>query len=159
VPHEVKEWIDVKAQRCAAGLGPSRVTDLPVVAWDVYPEPVSDAPQSARWTSERPVALFAEDAVSATLEFRRPDAAPDRPVRVTTHSSGGTQVLTLDSAAWRRLTVRFSPGPLGWLRRAQRVDLHVEPWFVPGARDPASRDLRRHGVQWRILAIEEAPGR
>jgi len=159
VPLEVKEWIDLKAQRCAAGLGPSRVTDLPVVAWDVYPEPVPGEPGSARWTSERPVALFARDAVSATLELRRPDAAPDRLVRVTTSSSGGTQVLMLDSAAWRRVTVRFSPGPLAWLRHAQRVDLLVEPWFVPGARDPTSRDLRRHGVQWRILAIGEAAGR
>jgi hypothetical protein len=156
VPQELKGWIDLKAQRCAAGLAPTPIRDLPLVAWDVYPEPVPDASSSARWTSERPVALFTREAVSATLALRRPDASSKGPVRVTLLSSGGRQVLTLDSGEWHDVTVRFASSPLAWLRRAQRVDLRVEPWFVPGARDPDSRDLRRHGVQWRVLAVEKA---
>jgi hypothetical protein len=156
VPEEIKGWIDLKAQRCAAGLAPPPIQDLPFVAWGVYPEPVPDESSSARWTSERPVALFTREAVSATLALRRPDASPYLPVRVTLLSSSGTQVLALDSGEWHVVTVRFAPGPLVWLRRAQRVNLRVEPWFVPAARDPKSNDLRRHGVQWRILAVEKA---
>ena len=156
VPQEIKGWIDLKAQRCAAGLAPPPIQDLPFAAWDVYPEPVPDASSSARWTSERPVVLFTREAVSATLALRRPDASSKEPVRVALLSSGGRQVLTLDSGDWHDVTVRFAPSPLVWLRRAQRVELRVEPWFVPGARDPNSRDLRRHGVQWRILAVDKA---
>jgi hypothetical protein len=156
VPQEIKGWIDLKARRCAAGLAPTPIRDLPLVAWDVYPEPVPNESPSARWTSERPVALFTREAVSATLALRRPDASSKGPVRVTLLSSGGRQVLTLDSGEWHDVTVRFASSPRAWLRRAQRVDLRVEPWFVPGARDPHSRDLRRHGVQWRVLAVEKA---
>ena len=77
-------------------------------------------------------------------------------MRVALLSSGGRQVLTLESGDWHDVTVRFAQSPLVWLRRAQRVDLRVEPWFVPAARDPNSRDLRRHGVQWRVLAVDKA---
>jgi hypothetical protein len=151
VPPEIKEWIDAKAQRCAAGLAPTPIWGLPFVAWDVFPE-VERGEDSAsyRWTSERPVALFTRDAVSATLAVRRPDASPRNPVRVRIVSSAGTDLLTLDSSGWRTVTVKFNPGLLVSLRRAQRVDLHVEPWFVPAARDPKSGDLRRHGVQLRV---------
>jgi len=107
-----------------------------------------------RWTSERPVALFARDSLSATLALRRPDATADHPVRVTILGSGGTRFLVLDSGEWRNVTVRFDQGPLVWLRAAQRVDLRVQPWFVPAAQDPKSNDLRRHGLQWRVLSVE-----
>ena len=147
VPPEIKAWIDLKAERCAAGLAPGDVSNLSAVSWDVFPEVERDGPQAFRWTSERPVALFPRDAVSATLAVRRPDASPGNPVRVTIFSSGGTGQVTLDSGDWRTVAVPFRPGALSVLRRAQRVDLRVEPWFVPAARDPRNGDMRRHGVQ------------
>jgi hypothetical protein len=150
VPPEIKAWIDVKAERCAAGLAPGHASNLPAVSWDVFPEVERDGPHAFRWTSERPVALFPRDAVSATLAVRRPDASPGNPVRVAIFSSGGTGHVTLDSGDWRTVTVQFRPGVLSVLRGAQRVDLRVEPWFVPAARDPRSGDMRRHGVQLRV---------
>jgi hypothetical protein len=153
VPPEIKAWTDVKAERCAAGLDPGDVLNLPAVSWDVFPEVERDGPHAFRWTSERPVALFPRDAESATLAVRRPDASPGSPVRVTIFGSGGTGQVTLDSGDWRTVTVPFRPDVLSALRRAQRVDLRVEPWFVPAARDPGSRDMRRHGVQLRVEGL------
>lgn len=157
VPAELQNWIDLKARRCAAGLAPTPIADLPVVTWGVYPEPAHDAPFAYRWTSERPVALFPAGAPALGLAVRRPDASSATPVRVTVLGSTGTEVLTLDSSQWRETRVHASPGLLAWLRRAHRVDVRVTPWFVPAALDRTSNDLRRHGVQWRVLSVEGAP--
>ena len=158
VPQELKDWIDLKAQRCAAGLKPTGITALPAVTWGVYQDVTQAEGPTYRWTSERPVALFARDSLSATLALRRPDATADHPVRVTILGSGGTRSPVLDSGEWRNVTVRFDQGPLVWLRAAQRVDLRVQPWFVPAAQDPKSNDLRRHGLQWRVLSVEAPLG-
>jgi hypothetical protein len=154
VPQELKDWIDLKARRCTAGLPPPPIADLSVVTWGVYPEPAREEPFAYQWTSERLVALFTRRTAAPTLALRRPDGSMNNQVRVTILSSFGMEVLTLDSAQWREVTVRMSPGPQVWLRRAQRVDVRVEPWFVPAAQDPKSNDLRRHGVQWRVLSVE-----
>jgi hypothetical protein len=155
VPQEIKAWVDLKARRCAAGLQPTALADVPFVIWDAYEDDARTEPPGFRWTSERPVLLFSRQAGSATLSLRRPDATPANPVRVTIRSSGGTQVLTLDSGQRRDVIVTFADGPSVWLRRSQRVDIEVKPWFVPAARDPASRDLRRHGIQLGVLLAHD----
>jgi hypothetical protein len=151
VPVEVRSWLDSKRTLCGAGVVPPRLADLPIVSWDVYAEEREADSVPYRWTSERPVLLLRRDSTAVTLAVRRPDASVDHPVRVTLRSSSGTAVVTLTSGDWSSATVNLTDGPLAWLRRGQRIGLHVEPWFVPAARDRQSRDLRRHGVQLNVV--------
>jgi len=60
-------------------------------------------------------------------------------------------VVTLDSSEWKFATVHFSRSALAWMRNGRRVDVRIEDWFVPAVLDPSSADLRRLGVELRIV--------
>jgi hypothetical protein len=154
VPDEIKTWLDQKSQRCASGLSPTPMTDLPIISWGVYADERDASGEGYRWTSDRAVLLARQHASAVTLALRRADATPIGPVHATITASGTSAVVTLDSSAWKFATVRLRPNALAWLRAAQRVDITVSPWFVPAVVDPLSSDLRRHGVELRIVSIQ-----
>jgi hypothetical protein len=78
---------------------------------------------------------------------------PARPVVVTIDSDSRQTVVTVASKDWQYTTVPLSPGLLAWIRARQRVDIHVTPWFVPAVVDPRSADIRRLGVELRIVGL------
>lgn len=152
IPDEIKAWLDLKANDCQAGRPVGRLTDLPVIAWNVHGEERVEDGTSFRWTSDHAVLLSNRTAKSMTLAIRRPGASA-QPSHVTV--AGGLKIATvmLDSEDWKFVTVRFRPGLLGWLRAGSRVDLDVDSWFVPALLDPHNTDLRRFGVQMRVVDV------
>ncbi len=150
VPDEIKTWLLLKRPHCDRGLLPPAVRELPVVAWGMHGEQ-DDQEVAYRWTSDEAVLLVRRDIPVQTLALRHPDASTASPIRVTV--TGGTAPIdfVLDAPDWRFATLRFSDGILERLRQAHRVDIRVSPWFVPALRDPAQQDLRRYGVQFRIV--------
>jgi hypothetical protein len=152
VPDEIREWIGVKLTACHAGLAPPRLRDLRMVSWGVY-NPEGEGTAAYRWTSEQAVLLLRRDVSSMTVALRRPDASTDRPVVATIRGSRTTARVTLDSGDWSFATVDVVEGPLAWLRRGHIVTIDVTPWFVPAALSAQSEDLRRHGLQLKVVDL------
>ncbi len=150
VPAEIKSWLTEKARTCDAGLPALSLLTLPTVSWGVYAEE-RDASTTFRWTSDEAVILARNDIHSISLAVRRPGATMSQPVRATIFANGKTTTVTLDSDEWQYVTIHFQPSVLAWLRQAQRLDINVPSWFVPAASDPKSSDLRRLGVEFRIV--------
>ena len=130
------------------------MTELPVISWGLYDNERDAAGATYRWTADHAVLLARQQASTVTLALRRSDATPVGPVQARIDASGGRTIVTLDSGAWKFATMRLRPNALAWLRAGQRVDVTVSPWFVPAVADPLSTDLRRHGVELRIVSIQ-----
>lgn len=150
LPNEIRGWLSQKQQRCDGATAPPRISELPVVSWGLYDEQEEDG-IAYRWTSDEAVLIFGRDTSSAAFGFRRQDASAASPVRVTLQSGRTPIEVVLDSTEWTFATVRFAPGILTTLRQGHRVDIGVTPWFVPALRDPTQLDVRRFGVQFRII--------
>lgn len=155
VPVEIKTWLIQKSERCRSGEPPSRLSDLPVVSWGLHDDEHkhTDGGDVYRWTSDHVVFAVRRAARSIALAIRRPDATSTHPVAV--HIRGGTATtnVLLESGDWRYVTVSFAPGVLATLRAGHRLDVDVSPWFVPAVLDPKGTDVRRFGVQLRIVGV------
>ena len=153
VPPEIKTWLGNKSERCHDGEPRSRLSDLPVVTWGVYDDERTDDGDAYRWTSDHVVLAVRQDSRSIALAVRRPDASTTNPVSVQMRAGRRTSTVLLESGDWQYVTVPFSPGVLATLRDGYRLDVDVSPWFVPAVVDPKNADVRRFGVQLRVIAV------
>jgi hypothetical protein len=149
VPTEVKQWLEQKRARCRQEEEPGSLTALRSASWGMYEPEAGGEP--FRWTSDRAAVLTSIDASQADLQFRRPGASPSAPVLVTIDTGRERRQVRLESADWTRIVAPLPDGGWqafrSWLRQAHRIDVTVEPFFVPALIDPQSRDVRRRGVQ------------
>jgi hypothetical protein len=157
VPQELKDALARAPAACRAGTRPPGPASLPIVTWGAYGNETDELGRTFRWTSGAVVVLVRPGEPRLMLAVRSPRAAPGHPVVVTLASRGTGQTLTLRSPDWAYATVRLAPGPLGWLRRMNRMDLTVRPVFVPRAVDPASQDARTLGVELRWVSAAGPP--
>jgi hypothetical protein len=153
VPGEVKAWLVRKAQACRDGAEPSRLTDVPVATWGLHGEEREPSGETFRWTSDQGVMLVARRTSSLALAIRRPDATPANPVSVRIRGGKALTSVVLTSHSWQYVTVTFDSGILTALRSAHRIDIDVTRWFVPAVLDPKSPDLRRFGVQVKVVKL------
>ena len=156
VPEALRGWIDARVEGCRSGREPPRMVDLPLVMWGVHEERRLASGEAVHVTADRVVMLTPLHTRVVALAVRREDAEQDRRVRVAIRHGRRTHDLTLDSSEWHYATISLTPTLLARTRRSHRVDVEVLDWFVPAVRDPLSTDLRRFGVELRV--ITPAPG-
>ncbi|MCC7009487.1 MAG: hypothetical protein IT184_11795 [Acidobacteria bacterium] len=150
VPAEIKQYLRDKTEQCASGAAIRSLTDLDQIWWGTFDATVPAGEDAYRWTEDRATALFRREARRVTLELRAV-----RAVSVTAVVDGAETVLPLQIDAWTSFTFDLTArGPLTWLRAAHRLDLFIDGWVVPADDDPASTDLRRHGVQLGSVRVE-----
>ena len=101
--------------------------------------------------------LLARETTEVTLALRRFDATATEPVEARFLVNGLATSVLMDSDDWRTVTFTFEPSLLAWLRKGQRVDVTISPWFVLAEQDPQSSDLRRFGAQIRLVNIASTP--
>jgi len=152
-PLELKRWLQEKAERCAAGVALEPLADVPLVIWGAY-DVADPSGERSRWTSDHAVLFARQQAQVLTLAVRRTDATQAAPVHVNLAGGITPTAVTLDSSDWKYATIRLSPSLLARLRAGHRIDVRIAPWFVPAASDPRSTDLRRLGVELRIVALQ-----
>jgi hypothetical protein len=153
VPTELKMWLERKRQICNEGGSPPSVADLPRVSWGLYVPERGPGGETYRWTSDHVVLLVGREASSLALAFRIPSASVTSPVTVEVRGSAQPITVRLESGEWQYLTVRWTSSLLTAMRAAHRLDIDVRPWFVPAVLDPKSTDLRRRGVQMRLIDL------
>lgn len=153
VPVEIKTWLADKRERCRKGEPPSRLSDLPVVSWGLNDHEQTEEGPLYRWTSDHAVLAIRPSARSIALAVRRPDASTTRAVSVRMRGGTTTTNLLIESPDWQYVTVAFSHGVLATMRAGHRLDLDVSPWFVPAVLDPKNADVRRFGIQLRVIAV------
>ena len=152
VPEALRGWIDARVEACRSGSEPPRMVDLPLVMWGVHEERRLASGEAVHVTADRVVMLTPLQTRVVAVAVRREDATRDRPVRVAIRHGWRTNDLTLDSSEWHYATISLTPSLLARTRRSHRVDVEVLDWFVPAVRDPLSTDLRRFGVELRVIS-------
>jgi hypothetical protein len=152
VPREITAWVTQKDQNCLSGAPLSRLVDLPLISWGMNGDERAPGGDDYQWTSDHAVLLVRREAPALALALRRPDASRSAPVSIQIRGGVQPTTVVLDSPEWQYTTVRFSPGVLTTLRASHRVDLDVRPWYVPAVLDPKSPDVRRFGVQLRVIS-------
>jgi len=153
VPEEVRAWLVSKRAECDAGRVPVPMSRaIPSVTW-TYDSDTTDG-ESVRWTSGHSVMLIPWDYRELQIALRQPYASSSSPVTVSIHGPFSEPVInTLTSGEWVYRTLPLGPTWRDWLRDSHWIDINVSPTFVPGLRDPANPDNRKHGVEFRVVSV------
>jgi Dolichyl-phosphate-mannose-protein mannosyltransferase len=150
VPAEVRRWLAAKPQACKEHLTPLPDA-LSIAVWAKGRE-IDETGVPAEWTSEHAVILVHERAERTNLTFRSPIASRDTPVTVQLTGAGAVYRIVLTDSSWHTQTVRFRSTLWTRLRRMHRLDVDVNPTFVPAERFH-NGDPRTLGVLMRVPTV------
>jgi hypothetical protein len=109
-----------------------------------------------RWTSERATLHFRQAVRAVRIPVRALIVRPDWSFRITTKIDGSiVDRLILDNNDWNFIVVQV---PNTSRSKYTRLDLEVEPVWIPKMEIPESEDERKLGVQVGEVEVFEARG-
>jgi hypothetical protein len=109
-----------------------------------------------RWTSERATLHFRSAVQTIRIPVRALIVRPDWSFRITTKIDGSiVDRLILDNNDWKFIVVQV---PNASRSKYTRLDLEVEPVWIPKSEISESEDERKLGVQVGEIEVFEARG-
>jgi len=154
VPSALSDWSQKRAAACVEHRAPPDPTSIPWVVWGELDSPqLPSAQPNTRWLADESVFLVNSDIDSLSLGLRRPVDLNIGPTRIRFRTSADENIVNLEPGDWKYVTVRFRRDWLLFFRRAHRLSVTVDSWFVPAVVDFRSSDLRRFGAEFQVLDL------
>ena len=152
VPYEIREFLARKPVDPAAAMDA-----VDIVAFGAYDWETGADGRRFRWTSAHTTLMVDGRARTVNVPVRATRESALRDAGVLVRLEGGGRLLgslRVQHDRWTEVRVRVPPRRWWSLGSRHRIDLRVEPSFVPANENPLSDDRRTLGVSMGEISLE-----